>query len=303
MGFGALNRVVLVGGGLWALGVFAAGCSSDSDERSSLSREDFISSVCEEYAPCCAAAEVPTDGAPCREFYESSLPQAGFDGAAASACLDAYRTFSDKCSGFLPPTACDAVFASAGGTKQPGEDCESASDCALPKEGHASCVNDYGVDGSAVQKCQVRRAGVAGSSPCLATSYDRLWILEGDYVATGYFCDAASGIFCDGGSLACRPFFKEGEGCSPNAIGCDSSTYCDIADSKCHPRNATGEACDDRSCVAGNFCNDSRKCAPALAAGARCTTGIECLSGLCLNGECDVDPFADANRDLLCGSR
>jgi hypothetical protein len=300
MGFGKLEQVVRVAGGLWALGVLVGGCSSDSEKRPSLSLEDFVSGVCEEYEPCCGAAQLPTDGARCREFYESILPQAGFDGAAARGCLDAYRTLRDKCTGYLQTPACDAVFAESGGSKQPGEDCESASDCALPKEGSVSCAFDFGADGSSVQKCQVELTGVADSSPCVATKAGNLRVSEGDLVPSGYVCDLAAGIFCDGGSLACRPLFEVGEACYPNTVGCVSSAYCDTADSKCHPRAATGEACDDGACVAGNFCDETRKCAPALAAGASCTGDIECLSRSCVTGKCEAEAFA--SQDFLCGN-
>jgi hypothetical protein len=276
-------------GALWTLGVLVGGCSADSKERTPLSRDEFISSVCAEYAPCCSEAGLPADAEECRGYYDLVLPAGGFDGGAARACLDGYRKLQDKCTGTLATPACDRVFNDGSGTQQPGESCETTRDCALPDDGIPLCAPD--------RKCQVLREGIGGSSPCLATRDGGQWIFEGDFSPSGYYCDVAAGLFCDGSSLACRPLFKVGEECYPNTVGCVESAFCDVRESKCRLRDATGESCELATCAAGNFCDETQKCAPLLRGGASCTADMECVSAFCKGGTCDGDePYACGGR-------
>jgi hypothetical protein len=281
---------------LSALCLSAGGCSSGDDAAAPVNADEFITELCADFEPCCAAAGLPADAARCRGIYETVIPREGYDSAAAGACLAEIRSLKDKCGGSEATPSCDRVFRGSGGTKQPGEECESASDCATPNEGTVLC--DFTGDSTA-RKCQVVLTGKNGSSPCVATIFGNVWIGEGSFESSGYSCNAGAGLACDAVSRECRPLANAGEKCVGGNY-CVASAYCDRADSTCRPRDANGEACQDGSCVVGHYCGDAGACVDQLKDGAVCTQSVQCLSNSCENGKCEGRN--DAAEALLCGS-
>lgn len=295
---------IILGGAL-ALGLVTVGCS-DSDSGGAGSKDQFISQMCAEFSDCCAAADRPSDGSQCRAFYGAFAPAAGYDEAAANACLAELRGLgSDKCqTDATDAPSCDEVF-SAGGTKQPGEECVEDSDCAPAEEGDVECVSDF-VDDATVQQCQVRLVGEAGSSPCVGTKDGNLIFgsgsQDGGIPPTGYLCHVADGLSCDSATAACVAMGAPGEPCAGGLYSCVSTAYCDFATQTCRQRLSLGATCgSDDECEPSAYCDETDAvCVARRAKGQDCTSNAECTSDNCTNGTCGADE--DLALTFLCGA-
>jgi hypothetical protein len=284
-----------------ALSSVAVGCGDDSDGAGD--KEHFISQLCAEYAGCCEAAGRPSDGAQCRAFYGAFVSAASYDQAAADACLEELRAEPDICdNGSASTPSCSRVFSSARGTKKPGEPCEDDDDCAAAEAGRVECVSSFSA-GASVQQCQVRLPGQAGSSPCVGTVDGNITYYSGtdDTIPpTGYLCDRADGISCNGQTGACESLAAVGEPCSGSQ--CVPSAYCDFMEGVCKQQLELGAACtDDEECMEDAYCATSGKtCAARAATGAACTTNAECASDRCTNQKCAVEE--NLSLTFLCGT-
>lgn len=291
--------LLLAGVAAWG----AAGCG-DTDSNGAGDRDQFLAQLCDELAPCCEAAGRPADGAQCRAFYSAFVGSAGYDQAAADACLTEFRARKDACdTSTRTAPSCGKVFSTTSGTKQPGEACDSESDCAASDEGDVECESDY-IDGATVQQCQVRIPGTAGSAPCVGTVDGNVTYYSGardGIPAKGYLCDVADGLSCDSTTGACKALAAVGEACTGE---CVPSAYCEFATGVCQERLAIGSACqNDDDCVAKAFCAASTKvCTAALASGAACESSAECESKSCTNQKCASDGLNDLSLALLCGT-
>ncbi len=291
--------LVVLLGGAWALGVVGCG---ESKSDSAGNKDQFLAQLCDEFADCCKAAGRPSDGAQCRAFYGAFAPASGYNEAAATACLDEVRSSANKCDSISSGApSCSKVF-STGGTKKPGEMCDTDSDCAPAESGEAQCAGDF-VDGATVQQCQVRLPGKAGSAPCLGTRDGNVTFYSGvgDGIPTmGYVCDLADGVSCDSQSGACKSLGAVGDACSGGSYACVASAYCAFVDGVCKARVAAGAACEGQDeCVAGAYC-DGNTCAASHTLGQACTTSEECESGNCTNQKCAGGD--DLALTFLCGS-
>jgi len=286
--------------------VLAAGGCGNSESDGASNKNEFIASLCAEFADCCAAAGLPADGAQCRAFYGAFAPAGSYDQASASACLQEIRAQgSAKCdmaSGETP--SCEKVFAS-GGTAEPGDACEDDADCAPSDEGETECVSEFVGDAS-IQQCQVRVPGVEGSSPCVGTVDGNIIFGSGgdETIPTkGYLCNTADGLTCDSQSGACEALGAVGEPCSGGLYACVQTAYCDFGAGVCQQRLALGEACaGDDECQASAYCEPSDStCAARRAVGEACMTNAECVSDNCTNQTCGGDQ-SNLALVFLCGS-
>ncbi|MDF3065153.1 MAG: hypothetical protein K0R38_754 [Polyangiaceae bacterium] len=287
--------VLLVGAGLCGL----VGCSDDSEAGN---KDDFIAKLCAEYMGCCKAAGRPSDGAQCRAFYGAFAPAGGYDASAAQACLDEVRARQDQCdTSSASAPSCGRVF-SSGGTKQPGETCDTNADCVAPDEGEVECVSEF-LDGATVRQCQVQLPGKLGSSPCLGTRDGNFTSYAGvdGLPPSGYICDKADGLSCNGQTGACESLAAVGASCAGSAQ-CLASAYCDFSAQQCKARLAVGAACTaQEQCAESTYCDaDTDTCTAHLAPGAACTTDAQCAADDCTNGECGAGN--DLGVTLLCGS-
>lgn len=286
----------------WCLTGMALALVGGCGESEADGSDQFIADLCAELAPCCARAGRPSDGAQCRAFYSAFVGSASFDQAAADDCLAEFRASEDSCDlGSRSAPSCAKVFSSSGGTKQPGEACDSDSDCASQPEGRVECASEY-VDGANIQQCQLRLPGKAGSSPCIGTVDGNLTYYSGvqdSIPATGYLCDLADGLSCDSQTGACEALAALGEPCTGE---CVPSAYCSFPDRVCTARVAVGEPCAPaEECVEEAYCEtDSGSCVARRETGAACETSQECQSGNCTNQKCAAN--SDLSLVLLCGT-
>ena len=288
--------------------VLAIGCSSGT---SSSERDDFIAQVCQRYMPCCAAAGKPSDGSACRSFLGAFAGQT-YDAAAGKACLgelDAQKSSPSFCDGNFTSKStpsCGKALSSTGGTKKPGETCESDSECAPSSEGDVNCQSLYLSGGSSIRKCQVLVAGKAGDTPCVGTVDGNVTSYETsgdtDVLPKAFLCDVANGVRCDS-TRKCVAIPKLGEACDGfGSNTCTKDAYCDSTAKKCVARVAIGAACDTFSsnCVSGAYCDStSKQCTKALADGAPCSSSTPCASHSCVNGKCGGS--IDLGTAFLCG--
>lgn len=243
-----MKRLVLLA---WLL----AGCSSASPPD----REEFIEKACQAYLPCCSRLGLYSEGAACRDLYESFTAASAYDSGAAERCLDELAkrasapTFCDDV--FTPRTtpSCVTVFA-PNGPRLPGETCVEQADCARSPDGPVACTSS-GSGADAPRACQVQRTGVSGDSPCVATVFGDAEVPVDTGApfppARGYLCLARDGLRCDATTAKCTPLPKLGEACQP-AHGCTAGSYCEPSSGACAAQTTTGGACTiDAQCAAG----------------------------------------------------
>jgi hypothetical protein len=273
--------------------------------------EAFVAAYCDLLAPCCAMANLPSDGAQCRTLTGAFAGSASYDRSKGEACLGEMRAASAHptfCSEGLQTSsdACDRVF-DEGGTRKPGETCSDDSDCAPSTEGKVDCRASFGT-GSEVRKCQLQIRGKAGDTPCLGTVDGNATTYAGgstsDIPARGYLCYVADGVRCDTSTGGCVAFKAIGEACGGSSTDCVNSAYCDVAQRLCVARKAIGSACtSSQQCVAGSTCDTTRTCVGQLADGAACTQSARCASGRCVNGTCSASSSGNLGLAFICGSR
>jgi hypothetical protein len=280
--------------------------------------EAFVGSYCDLFSPCCAAANLRSDGQTCRLFLGAFAPAGRYDKQKGEACLAAMKQASMKAdfcqqSDGATPTVCDEVFGPPQGTKAPGETCDGDDDCAPSSEGKVDCASSF--SGSAqVRKCQVQVRGKAGDKPCIgsvegSTTYSNLG--GDDLPAKGFLCYDQDGLRCDSVSDTCVAYKLVGEACTSNGFArdCVATAYCDVALRKCAARKPAGAACGDGAssaqveCAAGNYCPAGGTCAAQAAQGAACTADKQCLTDSCVNGMCRPSPSADFGLALICGTK
>ena len=295
-----------VGAGLLAVPL---ACSSSSGGG----KQDFVARYCAEFAPCCAKAGRPSDGAQCRAFL-GAFASGSYDASAGDACIAEVHaqasspTFCDN--GGPSGPSCKKVFKDPGGTggsSAPGTPCTMDSECASSPEGKVRCASVY-TAGKTIKKCQVQLPGKAGDSPCVGTIDGNVTSFGSSSSATdvaprGYLCDLAAGVYCDETSGACNALAPIGGDCSGSfTSGCVREAYCDGTTRKCTARKPTGASCDSfgGQCVAGDTCDSTTKtCVTLLVDGAACNDGQTCASGSCVNGKCGHS--SDLGLAFLCG--
>jgi hypothetical protein len=283
--------------GLFVVAVGSVGLGAACNSSSASTRDDFISSYCDKFTPCCKKAGLPSDGTTCRAFLTALAPP-GYNATEGKACLDALDTASASASfcgsgGPGPNTACSKVFSGATGTAAPGADCTKTSDCAASSQGTVQCATGFTSMGGQIRKCQVQVVGKAGSSPCVATiSGDLSESFGSDVPAMGFTCDVSSGIYCDDNTKACTAVAMVGQACPSNqTFGCGTSAYCDFTTQKCAARKPAGMMCaSSEECVDGTYCDSTSKvCTTKLADGAPCTSSEPCAGNSCVNNKCGND--------------
>ncbi|MGZ3418230.1 MAG: hypothetical protein ACXVEF_19405 [Polyangiales bacterium] len=281
------------------------GCSSSSSSGSS----SFVSNYCDAFAPCCAKAGRPSDGSQCRAFIGAFTSSSSFNQAAADKCIadiNAAKNNPDFCTSGSSTPSCSNVFksTSSGGSKAPGETCDSDSDCAPSPEGTANCGSIF-KSGMTIKKCQIVIVGKAGDSPCVSTIDGNITYFSGsstsmDVPPKGYSCNKASGLRCDSTTEKCVALAKEGESCT-SSDACSQDLYCPSGtDSKCTARKAAGQPCTFDECVKTAFCDSSatKTCVAKTPTGGACTTSTACEGGSCVNGKCGSN---DLGLAFLCG--
>src|SRR5690606_860094 len=101
---------------------------------------------CDVYAPCCARENKTYNQGTCVALLTAVANGRSYDSARANECLTAARadaqapTFCDDGISDATDAICEKALVGSGGSKQPGEPCDSSTDCATQPEGEVSCV-------------------------------------------------------------------------------------------------------------------------------------------------------------------
>ena len=286
----------------------ALSCGGDADSASG-----FAAAYCDLIKPCCAMANLRTDGQQCQLLFGAFGGQASYNKEAGETCLAEARAAAsrpDFCQNIesSEPSACDQVFGSTG-KKQPGEACSDDDECAPSSEGSVQCESNFGTGGAEVRKCQVVVKGKEGDKPCVGTKEGNFTsgnVNLDDVPAKGYLCHVSDGLRCDSTTDTCVKLKVTGEACQGNS-DCVRTAYCEGTMDKCTDRKAIGAACtpsfSNDECVAGGWCKaPANMCAAQVADGAACTEDDECKSGNCLNGKCDKGGLGDIGLAFICGA-
>lgn len=244
----------------------------------------YAHAICDNVSSCCQSNGFAFNAVNCfdagqgvvQAFLVNPAMAAGgtYNPSAASACLTAVAGYARACNDLTSTTpsaasaACRQVVA---GTKQPGEACATAFDCASPSQGTAACLQypsigpgaDGGTQSISGSLCQVTVTGSAGAtcSPVFGaggvppsvvadcgTSTSAFICASGvcqAREALGATCgstfDCVSTAYCNGATCTAR--LPAGSACDPASDSCDPSTYCEQASSTCKARLASGQAC------------------------------------------------------------
>lgn len=270
--------------------------------------EKFADDYCSEVAKCCGQAGLPADGKLCYQWMTAASIGGKYNASAADACLAevrAQQAAGTFCRSQTGASACDSVYGTRNGGKKPGEECQTDSDCAPSSDGTVACAGTY-VNGSWINKCQVRIAGKAGDSPCLGTVDGDMFSGDPtsggtDVVSRGYVCATAENLRCSGG--ACVALAGLGATCQIST-DCIRSAYCNYPNDVCTAKIRLGDACTGiagSECVDGAVCDTNAKtCVAKLANGATCGSSSACQSDYCSNGTCQGS--SNIAMALLCGS-
>ncbi|HJX66816.1 MAG TPA: hypothetical protein VJ860_23025 [Polyangia bacterium] len=248
-----------------------------------------------------------------------SVGRIKYDGKAAAACLDVFRSASCNYSdqrGLEEPQACKDTFK---GTVADSGPCYSGSECASGN----GCSGGGCSDGSACCPGKCNPGPSSGAAIAIGGDCSGL----GAVCVSGAFCSygltaictakAAAGQSCDtlyaGSSCAdgaycvangpntgiCGKLPAQGQSCYPTAFAyipaCDSMLdYCDSATLKCVPKIAVGGDCSGgASCVGYATCDATGHCVAHPGAGDVCddANGPRCLGSLqCSSGTCALPP-------------
>ena len=304
-----------------AIAVACGGSSSSGSSSGGAGTADapsFVSSYCAIMAPCCATVNKPTDGVQCRAVVTALTGASKYDAAKGATCLDemnAAKGTPGWCEGTSTANVsdCKQVFGTSsggGGTKNPGDLCNSTTECASSPDGKVECQTYFGTGGAQTKICQVQIPGKVGDTPCLGTKVGGVTTMDigGTPMPRGYICDHASGASCNKPGDACVALIAVGGDCGGASNGCADDAYCDFTSSKCVARLAQGAPCTGNSaaCQAGLYCDATAKtCAAAIPDGQPCAAPKPCVSGVCINGQCGSSSSSSSGLlglAFICGS-
>ena len=280
----------LVVAGLVA-GLVLSACGDDGGGGSL--KQQLIDELCGAQDECCQAKNKPNSVSACQKLYALFTADATTNETKANACLAQIRAarasgeFCTKDDDEVAPD-CDGALEDGGGasgTKQPGEPCESSSECARPAGATGvTCVHSFtsaptGGGSTEETYCEVTLPKAPG---------EKCGDLEKGYEGE---CDEAAGAYCDFSTDVCVLPKGEGEECSfGSSQSCQKGLYCASAEGVyvCTKRVAAGGACDpfSNACDDATYCADDKTCTARLPDGTACTSSETCLSNTCVNKVC-----------------
>jgi hypothetical protein len=286
----------------------ACGNGNTVPEQPPSAIDDFASryaeATCNAMPDCCKTGEFDYDADRCKtatavvmsgSIYNAlATLKVHFDQAAAENCLavrvELYR--SCKGDGQAELAACNAILA---GEVPVGSPCSSVFECTKVSDMTVTCAPD--AMGSTKSHCAampptpVGKSGDACSATCRTSPTDGCTTIDGAPSAAA--CLVADGLMCDPALHTCAAAPQIGETCDPF---CVAGAYCD-ASKRCQAKTADGsctdtpDACVDASiCACGEAtCDPAKKvCVGRGGPKAQCLTDAQCSSSLCVGGFCRV---------------
>lgn len=296
-------------GAMVVIGTVAAGCGGSSTSSTTpLDAATFAARYCALVAPCCTDVGV-TQGAGCTTTIGNTARLVGRVAALGETCLAELKAKFDGfgfCNFSLSATpSCDRVLGQGAlpptGSLPPGGDCTADHlACAPSTRGDVYCTFDTSTTDFVLRCQEALPGGGAGDGPCVGTvPADGGLIGSGSrFVASGYACALADGVYCDSTANACAPVRQPGEPCSDVDVVACVSNFC--VDNVCTPRTAVGGSCTNlATCVDGAYCDSTGVCAKKKVPAAACTSFDECAIGQCTNGVC-TPPWDAGALGFLC---
>jgi hypothetical protein len=297
------------------LGVACNSSSGGGGGGAATSSSAFVQDYCSLVQPCCAAAGLSTAGTQCQALAGAAGATESYNAANGQACITGMQaesgsaTFCTTLGNDIP--ACNTAFTATSGSKPGGAACTEDSDCAQAPGGGATCFDDFAFDDGGTtqtETCIQTMVGQAGDGPCVGTveasATQYTWSGSGAPPASGYTCDTASGLTCDGNTQKCVALAPVGQACQSDS-DCVAGAYCGFGSSgsQCATRLADGASCVDSptGCITTSYCDStSSTCKPLLATGAPCSTSRQCSSQQCVNDVCSGGD--SLGLQLLCGT-
>jgi len=234
-----------------------------------------------------------------------------YDGKAAAACLDMFRSESCNLSvqgGQPEPQACKDAFKGtvvAGGVCYADTECASGDCSGTVCSGSSTCCPGVCRASASASTIPVGGDCSGSGATCVSDAFCSYGLTTTCQAKTamGQACDVSlpaescvGGAYCmaDGPTTGtCGKLPTEGQTCQPTGIGyvlaCDSLLdYCDSVSLKCVPKIAIGGDCSTgATCVAYATCDSTGQCVSRPRAGESCDdfNGPHCLGSLeCTSG-------------------
>jgi MYXO-CTERM domain-containing protein len=97
-----------------------------------------------------------------------------------------------------------------------------------------------------------------------------------------------AGESCGGDRCAMGRLFRGGTCDGMGECEAPAVSLCETLE--CEDPQTCAISCVETGCPASERCTDSGRCVPILGSGATCTDGVECQSGMCIDGVCCGTP-------------
>lgn len=256
----------------------------------------YAEALCASLQHCCAENATTFDYKACTAGWKSLIQQrfsdpnssalANYDAKAATTCVAQVRDAKSKSCSTEPGSisaareTCQLIFT---GKKPPGAACSTSAECAPQDGAVVSCSPlPAGVDGGG----QLPLSQPLGAPICVAVPVPA----EGApcTLTPPHGCAGGQDLFCEPGSLTCKPAQDIGGPCLPTVPGsCLPTGFCVASGpsaSLCAAVLPQGSACaDSTQCDASSMCDTAgtKTCVPRSAPGTACATGSDCATGLC----------------------
>ncbi|MFO0551277.1 MAG: hypothetical protein U0271_23005 [Polyangiaceae bacterium] len=269
------------------LGLVTIGCEAESEPIVTVNEQDlFVRAlarhVCDDATPCCdaAAREVPGDDCrqQMRDLANIEIYLAREDGQElltnrAGECIQAFSE-AQSCDALVLPTRlrtlCPQIFTPIPeGSKNPGEQCSSVSECASPATGERACLTTsldqpercaWYVPVSLGEDCTPTNGVVyvcpenLGCRPNTMLGGDRCMELGNLGEACAARDSCGIGLVCAADAMgvhSCVESLEVHQPCLDSPDACPTNHFCDFNQGTCEPMPFLGAGnCTDGNCDA-----------------------------------------------------
>ena len=231
----------------------------------------------------CGACEACSGAGACTPVTQGTDPKNDCKDSGASCELDGVCDGAGACESYASSTNCQL------------RSCVSGSECLTGFCVDGVCCNNSCA--GACRACTAAKKGSGSDGTCGNIAGDTDPDSECTEGANYPISCLADGM-CDGAG-SCRVHAKDTVSCgatqcvSGNATGllCNGAGQCLERTTSCEPYVCRNDGCltqcdNDNDCMATAFCSAQGACLIKLVAGSQCTSGTQCLTGVCSDGVC-----------------